>query len=381
MKHPSTLISAIALLFALSAAAGIARADDQIVKIGFAAPLTGGSAADGKEMENAARLAIEDANRRAPQLNGRAVRFELDAQDDQADPRIASQIAQRFSDIGVAGVVGHFNSSCSIAAAKTYDAAKIAEISPSSTSASYTEQGLATTFRVVGQDAVAGDTLAGYVLDSLQGKRIAIVDDQTDFGRGLADRVEQTLRARHANVVAHEYVTDKTVDFSSIVTKLKGVNPDVIVFGGFDAQAGQFVRRIRSFGLTATFVGEGFNNNIFLQMAKGDGDGAVSIQPGLPPEKMPSTNFGTRYQARFKTPLEGFQGPYAYDAATVIIDGVLNARSAEPAKVLGAVKATRLQGVTGPIAFDAKGDLANSPYTIYRLNKDQWQDIAILRAH
>jgi branched-chain amino acid transport system substrate-binding protein len=381
MKRLSLLIPGVALLIAVSAGAGLARADDQVVKIGFAAPLTGGSAADGKEMENAARLALEDANRRAPQLNGRAVRFELDAQDDQGDPRIASQIAQRFSDIGVAGVVGHFNSSCSIAAAKTYDAAKIAEISPSSTSTAYTEQGLATTFRVVGQDAVAGDTLAGYVLDSLQAKRIAIVDDQTDFGRGLADQVEKTLRVQHANVVAHEYVTDKTVDFSAIVTKLKSVNPDVIVFGGFDSQAGQFVRRIRNFGLTATFAGEGFNNTIFLQMAKGEGDGSVSIQPGLPPGKMPSTDFAARYQARFKTPLQGFQGPYAYDAATVIVNGVLNTQSAQPAKVLGAVKATKLDGVTGPIAFNAQGDLANSPYTIYRLNKDQWQDIAILRTH
>jgi branched-chain amino acid transport system substrate-binding protein len=380
MKHPSSLFLGIVLSSFVVGGAGFAHADEQVVKIGFAAPLTGPSAADGKEMENASRLAIEDANRRAPKLNGRAVRFELESQDDQSDPRIASQVAQRFSDIGVAGVVGHFNSSCSIAAARTYDAAKIAEVSPSSTGASYTQQGLATTFRVVGQDAIAGETLARYILDALGGKRIAIVDDQTDFGRGLADRVEQTLRSHNGNVIAHEYVTNKTIDFSSIVTKLKSQNPDVIVFGGFDAQAGQFVRRVRSLGVKATLVGEGFNNNIFLQMAKGDGEGTVSIQPGIPSEKMPSKDFGSRYEARFKTPLQGFQGPYAYDAATVIVEAVLKAQSPDPAKVLSAVKATKLNGATGPIAFDAKGDLANSPYTIYRLTKEQWQDIAILKA-
>jgi branched-chain amino acid transport system substrate-binding protein len=380
MKRLSRMLPAIVLGFLSMAGASSASAAEKVVKIGFAAPLTGPSAADGKEMENAARLAIEDANKRSPKLDGVAVRFELESQDDQSDPRIASQVAQRFSDIGVAGVVGHFNSSCSIAASRTYDAAKIAEVSPSSTGASYTQQGLATTFRVVGQDAIAGETLARYIVDSLHGNRIAIVDDQTDFGRGLADRVEQTLRAQHANVVAHEYVTNKTIDFNAIVTKLKSVNPDIIVFGGFDAQAGQFVRRVRSFGLKATLVGEGFNNNLFLDMAHGDGEGTVSIQPGIPSARMPSKDFGAHYKARFKAPLQGFQGPYAYDAATVIVEAVLKAQSAEPAKVLQAVKATRLAGATGPIAFDAKGDLVDSPYTIYRLKRNQWQDLAILKA-
>ncbi|SAL42468.1 extracellular ligand-binding receptor [Caballeronia turbans] len=369
---------ALSLTLALAPIAG--RADDAIVKIGFAAPLTGPSAADGKEMENAARLAVEDANSRRPTLKGKAVRFELEPQDDQGDPRIASQIAQRFADIGVSGVVGHFNSTCSIAAARTYSAANIAQVSPSSTSASYTQQGYKTTFRVVGHDAVAGATLGNYLVDQLKAKRIAIIDDQTDFGRGLADRVEATLRERHANVVAHEYVTDKTIDFSAVLTKLRAKNPDVIVFGGFDAQAAQVVRRMRSLGLTATLVGEGFNNEIFLDLAKGEGEGSLAVQPGIPFSQMPGTDFVNRYRTRFGTSLKGFQGPYAYDAASVIIEAVLKAQSKDPAKVLAAVADSSIKGATGPIAFDARGDLASAPYTLYKLEGKDWRDIDVIRA-
>ncbi|OUL97123.1 branched chain amino acid ABC transporter substrate-binding protein [Paraburkholderia hospita] len=370
-----------ALFLSLSAAASsFAQADDQVVRIGFAAPLTGPSAADGKEMENAVRLAIDDANARQPKLAGQAVKFALVSQDDQSDPRIAAQIAQRFADSGVAGVVGHFNSSCSIAAARIYSDAGIAEVSPSSTGAAYTLQGYHTTFRVVGQDAVAGTTLANYLLDTLHAKRIAIIDDQTDFGRGLAERVEQTLRGRYANIVARDYVNDKTIDFSAVLTKIRGVNPDVIVFGGFDAQAGQVVRRMRGLGVHATLAGEGFNNSIFIDMAKGNGEGTVTIQPGTPPEKLPGRDFQTRYQVRFGAPLQGFQGPYAYDAANVLIHAVLKAQSGEPVKVLAAVKTTSLSGTTGPIRFDTNGDLAGSPYTVYRLTGSNWQDVAVINS-
>ncbi|WP_246174210.1 branched-chain amino acid ABC transporter substrate-binding protein [Paraburkholderia hayleyella] len=383
MNRLFSLSSAAALLtlgFGFIVSPGTFAASPEIVKIGFAAPLTGSSAADGKEMENAVRLAIDDANRRAPQLHGRPVKFEIDAQDDQSDPRIATQIAQRFADTGVAGVVGHFNTSCSIAASKTYASANLAEISPSSTGASYTQQGYPTTFRVVGQDAIAGETLGRYLLDSLGAKRIAIIDDRTDFGQGLADRVEATLLKHNGKIVAREYVTNKTIDFSAVLTRIRGTQPDVIVFGGFDAQAAQLARRMRSLGVKATLVGEGFNNNIFVDLARGDGEGTITIQPGLPADKLPASDFASRYETRFKTRLQGFQGPYAYDAATVLLNAVLAAGSAEPAKVLAAVKATKLKGVTGPVAFDARGDLANSPYSVYRLNGKRWDGIKILNA-
>ncbi|MFM0391556.1 branched-chain amino acid ABC transporter substrate-binding protein [Paraburkholderia phytofirmans] len=357
-----------------------ADAAGQVVKIGFAAPLTGPSASDGKEMENAVRLAIDDANRRNPTIDGQPVRFEIDAQDDQGDPRLATQIAQRFADLGVAGVVGHFNSSCSIAASKTYDGASIAEVSPSSTNASYTQQGLNTTFRVVGQDAIAGESLGNYLVDVLGAKRIAIIDDRTDFGQGLADRVQGAIVKRHGAIVAREYVTDKTVDFSAVLTSIRAKNPDVIVFGGFDAQAGQLVRRMRSLGIKAPLVGEGFNNNIFVDLSHGDGEGTITIQPGLPLEKLPGKDFGARYAGRFNAKLQGFQGPYAYDAANVIIQGVLKAQSAKPSKVLAAVKTLRIDGMTGPISFDKNGDLADSPYTVYRLNGGRWEGVSVITA-
>ncbi|MEM5342166.1 branched-chain amino acid ABC transporter substrate-binding protein [Paraburkholderia azotifigens] len=354
--------------------------DALVVKIGFAAPLTGPSAGDGKEMENAAQLAIEDANSRHPTVAGRVVSFQLVALDDQADPRVASQVAQRFADISVAGVVGHFNSGCSIAASTVYDTVPVAEVSPSSTSAVYTLRGKKTSFRIVGQDAVAGAELGRYIVEDLQAKRVAIIDDRTDFGAGLADRVSDSILQRHGKIVAREYVTDKTVDFSAVLTRIRAANADVVVFGGFDAQAAQISRRMRSLGIRATLAGEGFNNNTFISLAHGDGDGTITIQPGLPIEKMPGKDFASRYETRFKAKLEGFQGPYAYDATSVIAHAVLAAQATTPGDVLPAVRQTRMDGLTGPIEFDVKGDLAVSPYTVYRLNGDHWVDVKVLTA-
>ncbi|MGF6759534.1 branched-chain amino acid ABC transporter substrate-binding protein [Paraburkholderia sp. GAS42] len=359
-----------------------AQAEDAVVvRIGFAAPLTGPSAADGKEMENAARLAIEDANERHPKIVDRAVSFELVPLDDQADPRVASQVAQRFADMSVAGVVGHFNSGCSIAASNVYDDAHIAEVSPSSTNATYTLRGKKSSFRVVGQDAVAGAELGRYIVEDLQAQRVAIIDDRTDFGAGLADRVNDFITQRHVAIVAREYVTDKTVDYSAVLTRIRSQSADVVVFGGFDAQAGQIVRRMRSLGMRATLAGEGFNNNTFLNMARGDGEGTVTVQPGLPSDKMPAKGFPSRYEARFKAKLEGFQGPYAYDATSVIVQAVLAAQSTKAVDVLQAVRKTSMDGLTGPIAFDANGDLAVSPYTMYRLTGDHWVDAKVFVAH
>jgi branched-chain amino acid transport system substrate-binding protein len=358
-----------------------AHADDTlVVQIGFAAPLTGPSAGDGKEMENAARLAIEDANDRRPKIGDRAARFELVPLDDLGDPRVASQVAQRFADMSVAGVVGHFNSSCSIAASNVYEASQIAEVSPSSTSAAYTLRGNKSAFRVVGQDAVAGAELGRYAVENLHAKRVAIIDDRTDFGAGLADRVSDYIVQRHVAIVAREYVTDKTVDFSAVLTRIRAQNPDAVVFGGFEAQAAQLVRRMRSLGMRATLAGEGFNNRTFINLARGDGDGTVTIQPGFPFDRMPVKDFPSRYEMRFKDKLEGFQGPYAYDAASVIVHAVLAAQSTKPSDVLLAVRKTRMNGSTGPIAFDDNGDLAVSPYTVYRLSGDRWVDVKVFVA-
>jgi branched-chain amino acid transport system substrate-binding protein len=379
MTRSIVAVTAVLLFAGASVLVSPSVADDvEVVRIGFAAPLTGPSASDGKEMENSARLAIEDANRLSPMLANRPVRFELSAQDDQGDPRIASQIAQRFSDMSVAGVVGHFNSSCSIAASDVYESASIAEVSPSSTSPAYTSRGYKTTFRVVGQDRVAGSVLAHYVVETLHAQRIAIIDDRTAFGEGLADTVNDAIGSSHGQVVGREYVTDKTVDFSAVLTRIRSQNVDVVVFGGFDAQAAQLVRRMRSLQMNAKLVGEGFNNEIFLKLAHGDGEGTVTIQPGLPMDKLPANDFSRRYEDSFKQKLEGFQGPYAYDATMVLVHAVLESQSTAPGNVLGAVRRTHMVGITGPLAFDKNGDLSGAPYTVYRLDGNEWNVVKII---
>src|ERR1700758_4593458 len=179
------------MLFATLATSAAA---DTVVKIGHVAPLTGGIAHLGKDNENGARLAVEEINAKGLTIGGQKVTLELDAQDDAADPRTATQVAQKLVDDKVVAVVGHLNSDTSIAASKIYNDAGIVQISPSATNPAYTLQGFKTTYRVVATDAQQGPALANFAVNQMKLKKAAIVDDATAYGQGLANEFEKTAR-------------------------------------------------------------------------------------------------------------------------------------------------------------------------------------------
>lgn len=349
------------------------------VLIGLAGPLTGPSARIGKDLENGAQLAIADANAQKPTLNGKPVTFKLVSEDDQSDPRTAVAVAQRLVDEGVAGVVGHWNTGTSIPAARIYHDAGIAQVAPVATGHGYTQQGFDTSFRVMGHDDDGGNYAGQYAVKTLKAKRIAVIDDRTAFGQGLADEFIKSLQAQGVQPVAREYVDDKTVDFSAVLTTVRSKNADLIFFGGVDSQAAPLARKLKQLGMNAQLMGAGgFVSQTFLTLAQQEGEGVVALEPGLPLEQMPGGKaFEQAYRDRYHTHIE-LHAPFAYDATRVLIAAIEQAGSANPADYLPKLRAIHYQGVTSDIAFDAQGNLQQPSFTLYRVVDGKWQPQTVL---
>jgi len=351
-------------------------ADVLVVKLGSASPLTGPQAHIGVDIRNGVQLAVDDVNAAGLEIGGKKVKLELVAEDDEANPTKATTVAQKLVDAKVAGVVGHFNSGASIPASKIYSDAGIPQISPGSTNPKYTQQGFKTTFRLVANDDQQGPTLAQFATGKLGAKTIAVIDDSTAYGQGLADAFEATAKAAKATIVAREHTTDKDTDFKAILTKIKGRKPDLIMFGGIDPQAGPMVKQMQELGIKAKFIGgDGIQTPNFIQLAGQSGEGAMASIPGLPKDQMPGgQQFMTKFKQKFNAEVQLF-APMGYDAVMVFVDAMKRAGSTESAKILAELPKTQYQGVIGPIAFDDKGDLKNGPLTIYAVKGGKWEPV------
>ena len=362
MLRKHVLIGAATILSAVAATDAMS---DQTVRIGSVEPLTGGIAHLGKDNENGARLAVEEINAKGLTIGGQKVTLVLDGQDDAADPRQATQVAQKLVDDKVVAVVGHLNSGTSIPASKIYSDAGIVQISPSATNPVYTQQGFKTTFRVVATDAQQGPALASYA-QSKGVKTVAVVDDSTAYGQGLANEFEKKAKALGLKVTSHDATNDKAVDFRAILTKIKGENPDAIMYGGMDATGGPFAKQAKQLGLRAKiFSGDGVCTEQLSSLA---GDASVNVicsQAGAALEKMPGgTAFVAKYQKRFNQGIK-FDAPFAYDAVYIVVDAMKRANSIDPAKILAAIPSTNYSGVIGTTSFDAKGDLKHGVISLY----------------
>ncbi|MGO4808663.1 branched-chain amino acid ABC transporter substrate-binding protein [Cupriavidus sp. 2MCAB6] len=365
---------------ALSAQAPLTRAaEPKVVKIGFVAPLTGSVARVGKDLQYGAQLALDEENARSPTVGGAPVKFVLDVQDDQADPRVAMQVAQKLDDDGVVGVIGHYNSGCSIPASAVYHQASIAMITPGSTNPQLTKQGFRNVFRTMGHDGVGGVVAGRFVVEQVKARRIGIIDDSTAFGQGLADAFERGVKEAKGSIVRREFTSDKAVDFRPILTTLKGRNVDVIFFGGLDAQGAMVVKQMRSLGMQAQLFGAGaLKSNAFLQIAGTAGEGTQDLEPGPALDKLPAAQeFGKRYKARFNQDVELY-APFAYDAALAMIKAIHDANSLDRKKIVDSLAKVTVTGVTGKIAFDPYGDLIKPPYTLFEVRQGQWKSVRTL---
>ncbi|WP_230969926.1 branched-chain amino acid ABC transporter substrate-binding protein [Nitrogeniibacter aestuarii] len=353
---------------------GLGHAVADTIRIGHAGPLTGPLAHIGKDGENGARLAIEDANAQGIMIKGEKAVFELVGEDDQADPRQATTVAQRLADEEVAGVVGHVTSSASIPASRVYEQNDIPVITPSATAPKLTAQGYRTTFRVIANDLQQGEAMAKHVGQVLGLKRVAIIDDRSAYGQGLADAFAAKLKDYGVDIVAREFTSHTATDFSAILTKIKGSAPDAVFFGGFDAQAAPMLQQMRQLGLSGKFLGgDGVCTGEMLKLGAGKLTSDVyCTQAGLPMEKMPQgADFRARFKQRFGTDVQLY-APYSYDAAMTLIQAMNAANSADPDDYLPKLRAINHDGVTGTIAFDAKGDIRTGGITLYQFKDGRW---------
>jgi branched-chain amino acid transport system substrate-binding protein len=361
MKKHAVVVIALSL-------AGVASAQE-VVKIGHVAAVTGPVAYFGKDTENGARLAIEALNARGVVIGGKKVRFELVAEDDAGEPRQATTVAQKLADAKVNGVVGHQTSGTTIPASKIYYTAGIPQISHSSTSPKYTQQGFNTTFRVVANDTQLGRALGRYAVKGMAVRRVAVIDDRTAYGQGLATEFTKGLQQQGGTVVAREFTNDKATDFSAILTKIRATRPDLVFYGGMNAVAGPMLRQMKQLGMNTKMMGgDGICSDEIAKLSGGAmaDDQVVCAEAGgvEGTGKAAMDNFRAAYKKRFGIDVQ-INAPYAYDAVMVLADAMVRAGSAAPAKYLPEVAKTRYKGVTGAIAFDQYGDIRDGTLTLY----------------
>jgi branched-chain amino acid transport system substrate-binding protein len=373
------IVGAAALLLG-----GAVYAQDLVVKIGHVAPTSGGQADLGKDNENGARMAIDELNAKGVMIGGKKAKFELLAEDDGADPKQGTAAAQKLVDSKVNGVIGHLNSGTSIPASKIYSDAGIPQISPSATNPKYTRQGYKTTFRVVADDVHLGGTLGKYAVKEMKGKSIAVIDDRSAYGQGVADEFDKGVKAAGGKTVDRQFTNDKATDFTAILTAIKSKNPDIVFYGGMDAQAGPMLRQMKQLGINAKFMGgDGICSSRLPELAAGtaaDGQIVCAEAGGVEGAAKKSMNdFRAAYKKKYNAEVQIY-APYVYDAVMVMADAMKKANSADPAKYLPVLaKTSGYKGVTGTISFDEKGDVKNGALTLFTYKGGKREEIAVVR--
>ncbi|AVS74187.1 branched-chain amino acid ABC transporter substrate-binding protein [Paracidovorax cattleyae] len=359
----------LTVVAAIAAFAGVASAQEQVVKIGHVGPVSGPQAHYGKDNENGARMAVEELNAQGVTIGGKKIKFELQAEDDAADPKQGTAAAQKLCDAKVAGVVGHLNSGTTIPASKVYNDCGIPHVTGAATNPNLTKPGYKTTFRIIANDNALGAGLAAYASDTLKLKTVAIIDDRTAYGQGVADVFKKTAATKGIKVVDEQFTTDKATDFMAILTAIKSKNPDAIFYGGMDPQAGPMLRQMEQLGMANVkyFGGDGICTAEVAKLAAGAKTLAnvICAEGGASLAKMPG---GTAWKAKYDAKYPGqFQvySPYTYDATMLLVDAMKRANSWDPKVYIPELAKSNYKGVTANIAFEPNGELKNPAITLY----------------
>lgn len=359
----------LSVAVALAAVAGMASAQNvQVVKIGHVAPMSGAQAHYGKDNANGSAMAVEDLNAQNIVIGGKKIKFELQAEDDAADPKQGTAAAQKLCDSKVAGVVGHLNSGTTIPASKVYNDCGIPHVTGAATNPNLTKPGYKTTYRIIANDNALGAGLAYYAADTLKVKKVAIIDDRTAYGQGVAEVFKRTALAKGMTVVDEQFTTDKATDFMAILTAIKAKAPDAIFFGGMDPQAGPMLRQMEQLGMGKVkyFGGDGICTSEIAKLAAGAKtlENVVCAEGGASLQKMPGGEaWKKRYDAKFPGQFQVYS-PYTYDATFVLVDAMKRANSTDPKVYTPKLIETNFKGVTGTIAFEPNGELKNPAMTL-----------------
>jgi branched-chain amino acid transport system substrate-binding protein len=363
--------------------AGAAYAEDMTVTIGHVGPTSGAIAHLGKDNENGARMAIDDLNARHVKIGGKSVKWALEAEDDAGDPKQGTAVANKLVDAKVNGVIGHLNSGTTIPASKIYSDAGIPQISPSATNPKYTRQGFKTAFRVVADDTQLGGTLGRYAVKNLKGKSIVTIDDRTAYGQGVAEEFAKAVKASGGKIEDTQFTTNTATDFTAILTAIKAKHPDIVFYGGMDAQAGPMIRQMKQLGIDAKFMGgDGICTTDLPKLAGGsmaDGQVICAEAGGVDVAEQPALDkWKAEYKKRFGIDVQIY-APYVYDAVNVMATAMEKAGSADPKVYLPLLaKTTGYKGVTGIISFDEKGDIKNGALTIHTYKGGKEETIGVV---
>ncbi len=349
-------------------AAGAHAQDVQTVRIAHAGPTSGGIAHIGKDTENGVRMAVEELNGQNLTIGGKKIKFEIVAEDDAGDPKQATAVAQKLCDLKVAGVVGHLQSGTTIPASSIYNKCGIPHITTAATNPDLTKPGYNTTYRLIANDNALGAALAIFAVDALKLKNVAVIDDRTAYGQGLADVFKDTAKKKGMNIVASEFTTDKATDFMAILTNIKSKKPDAVFLGGLDSQAGPMLRQLEQLGMgnVKFFGGDGVCTEKLPELAsKAATVGNVTCATGgIAVEKMAGgQDWKKRYDAKFPGQFQIYS-PYAYDATMVLVDAMKRANSTDPKVYVPQLAKTNYKGVTAQVQFTPKGELTQPAVTL-----------------
>ena len=364
MKMKLTAAAALAMV-----AGAVMAQDTQVIKIGHVGPVSGPQAHYGKDNENGARMAIDELNTQNIVINGKKIKWEIQAEDDAADPKQGTAAAQKLCDAKVAGVVGHLNSGTTIPASKVYNDCGIPHVTGAATNPALTKPGYKTTFRIIANDNALGAGLAHYAADALKLKRIAVIDDRTAYGQGVADVFKATAKKAGVQIVDEQFTTDKATDFMAILTAIKSKNPDGVFFGGMDPQAGPMLRQMEQLGMANVkyFGGDGICTTEIAKLAGGAKTlgNVVCAEGGASIQKMPGgTAWKAKYDAKYPNQFQVYS-PYTYDATMLLADAMKRANSWDPKVYIPKLKESNYKGVTSNIQFEPNGELKNAAITLY----------------
>ncbi|MBF0507289.1 MAG: branched-chain amino acid ABC transporter substrate-binding protein [Nitrospirae bacterium] len=343
---------------------------ENTIKLAIVAQMTGAQAKIGSDFKNGGGIAAEEWNAKGGVL-GKKVEIILG--DDQADPKQAVEVANKLVNEGVAGIVGHYNSSCSIPASDVYNRANITMITPASTNPLVTERGYRNVLRICGRDDQQGKVAADFASKRLAIKRVAIIHDKTTYGQGLADEFRKNL-GRGIEVVYAGGITIGDKDFKPVLTSIKDKKPDLIYFGGIYPETGLLVKQAREVELMAPFMsGDGSIDPKFVEIAGSKSAEGTYLTFSPDPKNIPAARgFMEKYAAKY-----GEMGPYsiyAYEAANILLTAIQAAGTTDGRAVMEKIHSMEFNGSLGKIKFTEKGDVAQSPYVVWITKNGKFEE-------
>ena len=363
MQHPSlksTLVAAAAIACAASA-----FAQEQIVKIGHSGPLSGPNTFAGRDNDNGVRLAVEELNARKISVGGKTLKFEVVSEDDQCDAKSGVAVAQKLVDSGVKYVMGPYCSGVAIPASRVYDGGGTM-VSTVGTNPKVTQGGYKNLFRIIASDSQIGGNMASYAANTMKVKKVAVIDDRTAFGQGVAEEFAKEAQKLGLTIVGREFTNDKATDFMAILTSLKGKQPEAIFYGGYAPQAAPMARQMKQLGVTAKLLGG--DTLCSPEMGKLAADAVNDLvfcaYAGMLMDANDTTKaFQAKFNKRFGQNPDVY-GPAYYDQVMFIGEAMQKSGSIDPNKVGDWMRKNPFKGVLGEYGYDDKGNRLKAPTVV-----------------